>query len=1030
MAKSPPKKPKDPAKPTRAKAERPDAPATPDALAELLNPAINKGTAGIGSGTGPLSFRGRREAREPGIQKQAPSQHLDSGPAPSARPGMTEKNGLQPPPETSWERRQDFSAAHRARKSAQETKQEPKKPDGFEEAAQADFTASPITGLDPALVQELGLSDELKYRLPRADLPKPGEGLSSMGVQATAQSLERLLREGRPEFGNPGEVWTPHRPPRPEKSEGGIPLRIKSDFEPKGDQPQAIRELVEGVRRHDRTQVLLGVTGSGKTFTMAKVIEETQRPALVLAPNKTLAAQLYGEFKSFFPDNAVEYFVSYYDYYQPEAYVPRTDTYIEKESSINEQIDRMRHAATRALLERDDVIIVASVSCIYGIGSVETYSAMTFTLKRGGRIDQRQLIADLVALQYKRTQHDFFRGSFRVRGDTIDIFPAHYEDRAWRVHLFGDEIEKIEEMDPLTGAKTDELEFVKVYANSHYVTPRPTLIQAMDSIKQELRQRLGALNAAGRLLEAQRLEQRTRFDLEMMEATGSCAGIENYSRYLTGRKPGEPPPTLFEYVPDNALVFADESHVTIPQIGGMFRGDFRRKATLAEYGFRLPSCMDNRPLRFEEWDAMRPQTVAVSATPSGWELNESGGVFVEQVIRPTGLIDPPVEVRSARLQVDDLVGEVRQVAQKGYRSLVTVLTKRMAEDLTEYLHEQGIRVRYMHSDIDTLERIEIIRDLRLGAFDALVGINLLREGLDIPECALVAILDADKEGFLRSETSLIQTIGRAARNVDGKVILYADTMTGSMQRAIEETNRRREKQVEYNTANGITPESVRKGIADILDSVYERDHVLIATATGATGEFAEAATIGHNLEAVIADLETRMREAAADLDFETAARLRDEIKRLRATEMAVLDNPTAKTLPSPSPDRTRVHSSSASKMAKSETSDFARGGSRAAGARGGGRSTEGPHKPHLDEMGIALYHEVKPSRSGKALPAEARSAKAGPRKPSLDEMGPGVESVPARDDDRLPRRSPQGEGGRSKLGRPGQHGGFKSNKRR
>ncbi|HEX2537835.1 MAG TPA: DEAD/DEAH box helicase family protein, partial [Pseudolabrys sp.] len=631
MAKSPdrPKKPKDPARPTRAKAARPDEAKTPDQLAALLNPGIARGTAGLGSGT-----------------------------------------NLQPPPETSWERRKDFSAAHTARKSAnKETKAE-----GFAEAPQADFDAgaSPITGLDPALADELGLSDELKYRLPRADLPKPGHGLSSMGVAATAESLERLLREGRPEVNE--QVWTPHRPPRPEKSEGGIPLKIKSDFAPKGDQPTAIRELVEGVKRHDRTQVLLGVTGSGKTFTMAKVIEETQRPALILAPNKTLAAQLYGEFKSFFPDNAVEYFVSYYDYYQPEAYVPRTDTYIEKESSINEQIDRMRHSATRALLERDDVIIVASVSCIYGIGSVETYSAMTFTLKRGGQINQRQLIADLVALQYKRTQHDFSRGTFRVRGDTIDLFPAHYEDRAWRIHLFGDEIEKIEEMDPLTGAKTDELEFVKVYANSHYVTPRPTLIQAMNSIKEELRWRLDQLNKAGRLLEAQRLEQRTRFDLEMMEATGSCAGIENYSRYLTGRRPGEPPPTLFEYVPDNALVFADESHVTVPQIGGMFRGDFRRKATLAEYGFRLPSCMDNRPLRFEEWDAMRPQTVAVSATPSHWEMNESGGVFVEQVIRPTGLIDPPVDIRPARLQVDDLVGEVRQVAQKGYRSLITVLT--------------------------------------------------------------------------------------------------------------------------------------------------------------------------------------------------------------------------------------------------------------------------------------------------------------------------------------------------------------------
>ena len=551
--------------------------------------------------------------------------------------------------------------------------------------------------------------------------------------------------------------------------------------------------------------MLLGVTGSGKTFTAAQVIERTQRPALVLAPNKTLAAQLYGEFKSFFPDNAVEYFVSYYDYYQPEAYVPRTDTYIEKESSVNEQIDRMRHAATRSLLERDDVIIVASVSCIYGIGSVETYTAMTFTVQVGETLQQRQLLADLVALHYRRSDANFIRGTFRVRGDTVELFPAHLEDRAWRISLFGDEVESITEFDPLTGQKTDELKLIKVYSNSHYVTPKPTLQQAIKSIKAELKQRLGELYNSGRLLEAQRLEQRTVFDMEMMEATGSCAGIENYSRYLTGRQPGEPPPTLFEYLPDNALVFVDESHVTVPQIGGMFRGDYRRKATLAEYGFRLPSCMDNRPLRFEEWDAMRPQTMYVSATPGAWELGQTGGAFVEQVIRPTGLIDPPVEVRPAKSQVDDLIDEVRQVSRAGYRTLVTVLTKRMAEDLTEYMHEQGIRVRYMHSDIETLERIEIIRDLRLGAFDVLIGINLLREGLDIPECALVAILDADKEGFLRSETSLIQTIGRAARNLDGKVILYADHMTGSMERAMAETNRRREKQTAWNAANGITP---------------------------------------------------------------------------------------------------------------------------------------------------------------------------------------------------------------------------------
>ena len=674
-----------------------------------------------------------------------------------------------------------------------------------------------------------------------------------------------------------------------DKLEGGISFKLNTEFEPAGDQPTAIKELSTGVLNGDRDQVLLGATGTGKTFTMAKVIEQTGRPAIILAPNKTLAAQLYGEFKGFFPDNAVEYFVSYYDYYQPEAYVARSDTYIEKESQINEQIDRMRHSATRALLERDDVIIVASVSCIYGIGSVETYGAMTQDIHVGKMYDQRQVIADLVAQQYKRNDAAFQRGTFRVRGDSLEVFPAHLDDRAWRLSFFGEELETITEFDPLTGEKADTFDKIRIYANSHYVTPKPTMQQAITGIKKELRVRLDQLVADGKLLEAQRLEQRTNFDLEMLEATGVCNGIENYSRYLTGRAPGEPPPTLFEFIPDNAIVFADESHVSVPQIGGMYKGDFRRKMTLAEHGFRLPSCMDNRPLKFEEWDAMRPQSVFVSATPAAWEIEQAGGVFTEQVIRPTGLLDPVIEIRPVETQVDDLLDEIRRVAANGMRVLATTLTKRMAEDLTEYLHEQGIRVRYMHSDIDTIERIEILRDLRLGAFDVLVGINLLREGLDIPECGLVAILDADKEGFLRSETSLVQTIGRAARNAEGRVIMYADKVTGSMERAMGETERRRTKQIAYNEEHGITPETVKKNVEDVLAGLYKGDvDMNRVTAT------IEKPMAGDNLAAHLDGLREDMRKAAENLEFEEAARLRDEVKRLETVDLVVSDDPLAR----------------------------------------------------------------------------------------------------------------------------------------
>jgi len=665
------------------------------------------------------------------------------------------------------------------------------------------------------------------------------------------------------------------------KLEGGIKLSTVTDFKPAGDQPEAIKKLISGVKNKNNEQVLLGVTGSGKTFTMAKIIEELNRPSLILAPNKTLAAQLYGEMKSFFPNNAVEYFVSYYDYYTPEAYVPRSDTYIEKEASINEQIDRMRHSATRSLLERDDVIIVASVSCIYGLGSVESYSKMTIGIKKNNEYNREKIIKTFVDLQYKRNDQNFYRGTFRVRGDNLEIFPSHLEDRAWRISIFKDKIDNIVEFDPLTGNKIKDLEFIKIYANSHYITPRPTLDQAIKEIKKELELTLEKHKSENKLLEAQRLDERTRFDLEMLEATGTCAGIENYSRFLTGRNPGEPPPTLFEYFPDNTLIFVDESHVTVPQLNAMYKGDYTRKKTLSEYGFRLPSCMDNRPLKFEEWNAMRTQTIFVSATPGPWELEQTSGKFTEQVIRPTGLCDPEIQIRPAKNQVDDLLAECKEVAKKNYRSLVTTLTKRMAEDLTEYLHENGVRVRYMHSDIDTLERIEIMRDLRMGVFDVLVGINLLREGLDIPECGLVAILDADKEGFLRSERSLIQTIGRAARNIEGKAILYADKKTKSIENAIRETERRRKIQEKYNKKNNITATSIKKGIVDILESVYEKDYAKSNLNI----------ELGHNLKKYLKALKKRMKESAENLEFEEAAKTRDEIRKLEASELEIGINP-------------------------------------------------------------------------------------------------------------------------------------------
>jgi excinuclease ABC subunit B len=648
-----------------------------------------------------------------------------------------------------------------------------------------------------------------------------------------------------------------------------------SEYEPSGSQPEAIDLLCKGLERGEKDQVLLGVTGSGKTYTMAQVIAKLDRPALILASNKTLAAQLYGEMKGFFPKNAVEYFVSYYDYYQPEAYVARKDLFIEKELERNEQVDRMRHSATRSLFERNDVIVVASVSCIYGIGSPEDYSKMIVALSKGMRLDVRGLMRNLTDLHYKRNDVVFQRGHFRLRGDSLELCPSHLEDRAWRLEFFGDELESVKEFDPLTGETKGDLEEVRIYANSHYVTPGPTLLQAIDEVKKDLRDRKSWLESQGKAMEAYRLEQRISFDLEMMTTTGVCPGIENYSRYLTGRERGSPPPTLLEYLPDDALLFVDESHVTVPQLGGMSRGDYRRKVTLSDYGFRLPSCMDNRPLTMEEWDEMRPQTVFVSATPGDWELGRTSGEVVEQVVRPTGLLDPCCEVRPVSTQVDDLLGECRSSVEKGHRVLVTTLTKKMAEMLTDYMQENGVRVRYLHSEIDTIERVEIIRDLRLGVFDVLVGINLLREGLDIPECALVAILDADKEGFLRSKRSLVQTMGRAARHKEGRVILYADKMTESLEYALSETERRRELQRRYNEEHGIEPTSVVKDVAGILGVVYDAEGRGDDLSEGNREEAWMRTLLKDYLEKV----RSAMEESASGLDFESAALYRDELLR-------------------------------------------------------------------------------------------------------------------------------------------------------